>query len=82
MWSVFMKLYATSFIRANQLRTVLMLVGVGKFLMAVMYLSVGWIPFIVIWNPANSTDLLANWNFSGEKTIPFWLQWDRMEQIL
>ena len=56
-----------------------MLVGVGKFLMAVMYLFVGWIFLMVIWNPANSTDLLANWNFSGEKTIPFWIQWDRIE---
>ena len=57
-----MKLYAAWFIRLNQLRTVLMLVCVGKFLMSVMHLSVGWIPFMVIWNPANS----------GENTIPFW----------
>ena len=64
MWSVFLKL--------NQLRTVLMLVGVVKFLMAVVYFSVGWIHLMVIWNPANFTDLLANWNFYGEKTIPFW----------
>ena len=67
MGSVFMNLYSTWFIRPNQLRTMLMLVGVGKFLMVVIYLSVGCIPFMVIWNPANSTDLL-------EKTIPFWLQ--------
>ena len=74
MWSVFMKL--------NQLCTVLMLVAVVKFLMAVMYFSVGWIHLMVIWNPANFTDLLANWNFYGEKTIPFWLQWERMEKTL
>ena len=71
-----MKLYATWLIRPNQLCTVLMLVGVGKFLMAVIYLSVGWIPLMVIWN---TTDLLANWHLSREKTIPFWLQSERME---
>ena len=36
--------------------------------MSVIYVSVGWIPFMVNWNPANSTDVLANWNLSGEKT--------------
>ncbi len=47
-----------------------------------MYLSVGLIPSMVMLNPANSTDSLANSNFSGENTIPFWLQWDRIAQIL
>ena len=78
-WKGGMKLYATWLIRPNQLCTVLMLVGVGKFLMAVIYLSVGWIPLMVILNPANSTDWLANWHLSREKTIPFWLQSERME---
>jgi hypothetical protein len=59
-----------------------MLVGVGKFLMASTYLSVGLIPSMVILNPANSTVSSANSNFSGENTIPFWLQWDRIAQIL
>ena len=59
-----------------------MLVGVGKFLIDSTYLAVGLIPLEVILNPANSTVSLANANFSGENTIPFWLQCDRIEQIL
>jgi hypothetical protein len=65
-----------------QLRTSLMLVSVGEFVTAPTYLSVGLIPFVVILNPANYTVSLANSNFSGENTIPFWLQWDRIAQIL
>ena len=32
--------------------------------------------------PVNSIVSLVNLNFSGEKTIPFWLQWERIVQIL
>ena len=66
----------------NQDLTSLMLLGVGKFLMDSMYLAVGLIPSLVISKPANSTVSLAKANFSGEKTIPFLLQWDKIEQIL
>jgi hypothetical protein len=59
-----------------------MLVGVGKFLMASMYMSVGLIPSMVISKPANSTVTLAIMNLSGENTISFLLQWDSSVQIL
>lgn len=64
----------TRLIRPNHARTSLILLGVGKFLMDSMYLSVGLIPSEVMTNPANSTVSLAKLNFSGENTIPFWLQ--------
>ena len=55
-----------------------MLRGVGKSLIAAVYLAAGLIPSSVIRNPANSTSLPANLNFSELNTRQFLLQWERM----
>ena len=46
--------------RPYQLRMSVIFVGVGKFFIVSRYLSVGFIPFLVIKNPANSTVSFAN----------------------
>ena len=53
-----------------------MLRGVGKSLIAAVYLAAGWIPSSVNRNPANSNSLPANLNFSELNTRPFLLQWE------
>ena len=59
-----------------------MLVGMGKSMMASVYLAAGLMPSSVIRNPANSTSLLANQNFAVLNTRLFLLQCDKILHIL
>ena len=55
----------------NQEHALVMSCGLGKSFIVVKILSVGAIPFAVIFNPANSTVLQQNVNLSAFNTMPF-----------
>ena len=59
-----------------------MLLGVGKSLIAAMYLAAGWILSSEMRNPANSTFLLANLNLAGLKIKRLLFQCEIILQIL
>ena len=63
--------HATCLTSPNQECATVMFCGMGKSFIAVKILSVGVIPFGVIFNPVNSTVLQQNVNLSAFSTMPF-----------
>ena len=71
---VIVKVYATWFTSPNHALMSVMLVGVGKSVMACMYLSAGLTSNGVTVKPAKSTLSSAKRNFRGFRVIPFTAQ--------